>query len=153
MKKETTRQLGVIGLLTILFITCGLSFGTAHAYQLNRDCEIQYRTCTRDAERNNPGKDPCSQYSRCQQAKQCEAARCVCNRTGGSADPALGQEAALMCTMLMSPNGPNACDQYIDACKAWVDSQYQNTTPPTPATPQPGMPSQPLPPHTQPRFR
>ena len=60
----------------------------AQAYQPSFNCEAMHHSCLRQAEKQNPGDDPCSAYSRCQSAKMCEQARCICNRSGGSEDPA-----------------------------------------------------------------
>lgn len=133
---------------------------TAQSPQSMFDCEIQARQCEMAANEQTPGNDPCAAYARCQSRKQCEASRCVCKRTHGSADPALAQEAMAMCHALLSPHGPNACDRYVKACQDWGNQQHQKPKPQkpggpttTPAQPQPGTPAQPLPPDQQPRFR
>ena len=132
----------------------------AQAFQPNLDCEAINLRCQQQADKVNPGDDPCSAYSRCQSLKMCEQGRCMCHRTGGSSDPALAEEAAAMCNAVLRPHGPNSCDRYVKACQAWIDAQHQkpdppqNQTPPQhPAQPQPGMPAQPLPPDQLPRFR
>ena len=131
----------------------------AQAYQPNFNCESIHRSCLSQADKVNPGKDPCSAYSRCQSKKMCEQSRCICLRSGGSEDPALIEEATIMCNLLTSPHGPNSCDSYVKACQAWYDQQNAKPDPPqdqppqTPAHPQPGMPDVPLPPDQQPRFR
>jgi hypothetical protein len=113
------------------------------------DCERRFRECEMRAERQSPGDDPCSAYSRCQAAKMCEASRCVCLRTHGSEDPALITEAQAVCFAVLRPHAGNSCDRYIDACLAWSQAQHQKPEPDPPAHP-PGT-AQPLPPDQLPR--
>lgn len=103
------------------------------------DCEIQARECEMRAREQSHGNDPCSAYSRCQAIKMCEAQRCVCKRTHGSADPALTYEAQAMCYAILKPHAGNSCDGYIDACTAWFNAQHPQK--PKPQKPKPQKPS------------
>jgi hypothetical protein len=117
------------------------------------NCELQNRECERRAERQHPGTDPCSAYSRCRAKKMCEASRCVCLRTHGSADPALIEEAQAMCYAVFRPHAGNSCNRYIDACGEWSQAQQQKPKPkpdPVPPAHAPGTP-QPLRPNQLPR--
>jgi len=93
--------------------------------------------------------NPCADYSACQAAKQCEAARCACKRSGGSDDPALQQEAGMMCNAVLRPHGSNACDRYIKPCQAWSEAQHQKPDTPPPAAS--GGPQTLIPPDQLPR--
>jgi hypothetical protein len=135
----------VLVFLTIFFA----SNAVAQSPQTMFDCELQHRECERRAEKQNPGDDPCSAYSRCQSIKICEASRCVCQRTHGSTDPALAAEARAMCYAMLRPHAGNSCDRYIKACTAWSQAQQQKPKPEPPAH-HPGM-AQPLPPDQLPR--
>ncbi|SDG75605.1 hypothetical protein [Roseospirillum parvum] len=97
----------------------------AAAYQSNMACEMDYRRCERDAQRQARGDDPCSAYSRCQAVQQCEASRCACLRTGGHDDPALKAEAQAVCFAVIRPHGGNSCDRYIDACIKWREAETE----------------------------
>ena len=146
----------------MLFFALTVGFGaataTAQSFQSDMACEMDYRECERSAADQNPGKDPCSAYSRCQAKQMCTQSRCVCKRTHGSDDPALASEAMAMCSAVLTPNGPNSCDRYIKACQDW--SAAQHAEPQAPAQPQhpadpttPGGGGQLIPPDQQPRFR
>ncbi|MQX37495.1 hypothetical protein [Roseospira navarrensis] len=97
----------------------------AQSSQINRDCEIDYRRCVMQARSHGGDDSPCDAYTACQAAKQCEAIRCACNRSGGASDPALQQEAQMTCNAVLKPHGGNSCDRYIAPCRAWSDAQHQ----------------------------
>ncbi len=151
MKAAKAAQMfsSIVTVATLFFAVLFTSAAFAQSLQSMFDCERQYRECEMRARRQNPGNDPCSAYSRCQSAKMCEASRCVCKRTHGSADPALAAEAQAMCYAVLKPHAGNSCDRYIDACTAWFQAQHQKPKPKPPAQ-DPGAPK-PLPPDQLPR--
>ena len=124
---------------------------TAQSFQTSMGCAAEYSRCERNADSQSHGGGSASQpaacaaYARCQAKAQCRADKCICDRTHGSADPALAQEAASICFAVVSPHGPNGCDRYAEQCVAAMNAAAH---PPA---------AQPVPPQTQPgqtgRFR
>ena len=116
----------------------------AQTFQNSMSCAMDYSRCEREADSQHHGGPTSSQpaackaYTRCQAKAQCRANKCVCDRTHGSADPALAQEATAMCNVIVTPHGPNGCDRYAEPCIAALNAAAHPPAHPQAEPEQPG---------------
>ncbi len=111
------------------------------------DCNIEFSKCKLKA-RSMKNETPCDAYMICEAIALCDLQFCVCRRAGSGhlggvgdlVDPALKQEAQVMCGLTHGRTGK--CTRIAEKCKNFFDKKYNQSHGSQGGTNKPPKPSQ-----------